>query len=87
MQLAQRNLETVLQETGDPLLEEVKRVQTKNQKEMAQLSDMLFAAASGEVDIVAEAVLHSGVNVCEADYEGRTALHVCGRAAQRTRSR
>jgi potassium channel len=79
---AQRSLLNRLRDSASPLLEEVERVQKKSEKQIAQLADLLFAAAGGELKIVQEAIEHGGVNVAEVDFEGRTALHIAASAGK-----
>ena len=79
---AQSSIVERLRQTHDPLLDEVERTQTKSDKQIAQLADLLFAAAAGKLDIVAEAIMHGGATVADADYEGRTALHIAASANQ-----
>jgi len=82
LDLSQRSVVALLRDAEDPIVEEVERMQTKTQKQIAGASDMLYAAASGKLEIVQEAISHGGINVSEADYEGRTALHVAATAGR-----
>ena len=82
LDLSQRSVVALLRDAKDPIVEEVERMQTKTQKQIAGVSDMLYAAASGKLEIVQEAISHGGINVSEADYEGRTALHVAATAGR-----
>eukprot|EP00966_Prymnesium_polylepis_P324462 7380506-Prymnesium_polylepis.1 len=82
MHLAQETVMGTMRDVGDPNLEKVERTLTKTEKQIAQISDMFFAAATGKLETVTEAVVHGGFNVCEPDYEGRTALHVAASAGR-----
>ena len=82
LNVAQQSVMATLREAKDPLLAEVETLQTKSEKQVAQLSDMLYAAAAGNLEVVEEAVTKGGVNVCEADYAGQSALHVAAAAGR-----
>eukprot|EP00327_Prymnesium_parvum_P014728 CAMPEP_0113246232 /NCGR_PEP_ID=MMETSP0008_2-20120614/9358_1 /TAXON_ID=97485 /ORGANISM="Prymnesium parvum" /LENGTH=1137 /DNA_ID=CAMNT_0000093969 /DNA_START=33 /DNA_END=3446 /DNA_ORIENTATION=- /assembly_acc=CAM_ASM_000153 len=71
-----------MRQNNDPLLQEVERMQTKSEKQIAKLADMLFASAAGKLEVVQEAVEQGGVDVNEADYEGRTAMHIAASSSQ-----
>lgn len=68
-----------LREEESPLLATIEATEHKTQKQKAQLCDMLFAAAAGELEVVREAI-QAGIDPNEHDYEGRTALHIAATA-------
>eukprot|EP00966_Prymnesium_polylepis_P137686 3181959-Prymnesium_polylepis.1 len=80
LDLAQRSVVALMRESNDPMLAEVERMQIKTEKQIAGIFDMLFAAASGRLEVVQEAITHGGVNASEVDYEGRSALHAAATA-------
>ena len=82
LNVAQQSVMAAMREAKDPMLEEIEQLQTKDEKQIAQLSDMLYAAAAGNLEIVEEAVTKGGVNVCEADYAGQSALHIAAAAGR-----
>ena len=54
----------------------------KSQQQIAQLSDAQFAAATGEVDVVRQALSEGKVDRHEMDPERRTFLHLAASAGQ-----
>ena len=61
----------------DPLLQKLdEQNQDRSHRHISKLCDMLFAAGSGEVNIVREALDSGGIDVNEMDYEKRSCLHI-----------
>ena len=71
-----------LQRSGDPSIREIEqqRRTARPREEVARLSDLLFAAASGEVEMVRRAISQGSVDVNAVDYEGRSALMIAASA-------
>ena len=85
LDVMKKNVKTRLRQLNedDPLLEKLDQMQVdRKHKHISKLCDMLFAAQSGEVDIVREAIERGGVDVNELDYEKRSCLHIAAAAGQ-----
>ena len=67
----------------DATLEQIESLHgLKSQQQIAQLSDALFAASTGELDVVRSAITDGNVDQNERDFEQRTILHAAASAGQ-----
>eukprot|EP00965_Chrysotila_dentata_P210909 6186173-Pleurochrysis_carterae.AAC.1 len=62
--------------------QEVDRLTKKSKKQVARLCDMLFAAGTGDVAVIKEALASDEISINDVDYENRTALHIAATAGQ-----